>query len=122
MTLRAYLITLRGRIREALVPELQELRDRATIAEQNALNGRTSARAIQAEAGAREWQAIADAAVKRAGALAPDARRGRYLLAKMRHLQYGQNEGWTLTELYPGADPASAVDAAMAKSDGRGAA
>ena len=36
MTLTAYLITLRGRVREALVPELQELRDRATIAEQNA--------------------------------------------------------------------------------------
>lgn len=28
MTLRAYLITLRGRIREALCPELQVLRDR----------------------------------------------------------------------------------------------
>ncbi len=27
MTLRAYLITMRGRIREALVPELQVLRD-----------------------------------------------------------------------------------------------
>lgn len=33
MTLRAYLITMRGRIREALVPELQVLRDRATNAE-----------------------------------------------------------------------------------------
>lgn len=99
MTLRAYLITLRGRIREALVPELQELRDRATIAEQNAQ-------------GWAEWARGAMARTSRAEA---DARRGRFLLDKMRHQQCGPNEGWTLDELYPGDDPESAVDAAMAK-------
>ena len=118
MTLRAYLITLRGRIREALVPELQELRDRATIAEQNALNGRTSARAIQAEARAREWRAIAYAAVKRADALAPDARRGRWLIDNMRQEYSEPSVEWGLTGTYPGDDPASAVDAAIAKERG----
>ena len=36
MTLRAWIITMRGRIREALVPELQELRDR--LAREKELN------------------------------------------------------------------------------------
>ena len=118
MTLRAYLITLRGRIREALVPELQELRDRATIAEQNALNGRTSARAIQARA--REWRAIAYTAVKRADALAPDARRGRWLVTQMRQESSWPSVEWGLPGTYPGDDPAAAVDAAMAKERGDG--
>jgi hypothetical protein len=34
MTLRAWIITMRGRIRERLCPDLQVLRDRATKAEQ----------------------------------------------------------------------------------------
>ena len=109
MTLRAYLITLRGRIREALVPELQVLRDRH--AHEFALNGRLSMRALQAEADARDWKAIAATQFD-------DARRGRFLLARMQHQQCGPNEGWTLDELYPGDDPASAVDAAMAKERG----
>ncbi len=47
-----------------------------------------------------------------------DASRGRFLLAKMQHQQCGPNEGWTLDELFPGDDPAAAVDAAMAKERG----
>ena len=106
MTLTAYLITLRGRIREALVPELQELRDR--LAHEAKDNDQLYQRLQQAGVEARDWKAIAATQFD-------DARRGRFLLDKMRHLQYGQNEGWTLTELYPGDDAASAVDAAMNK-------
>lgn len=109
MTLRAYLITLRGRIREALVPELQELRDRH--AHEFALNGRLSMRAIQAETRAKEWKAIAATQFY-------DARRGRWLLDKMQHQQCGPNEGWTLDELYPGDDAAAAIDAAMDQERG----
>jgi hypothetical protein len=52
MTLRAYLITLRGRIREALVPELQVLRDRLARV-QDALNDEFDRGRWQAE---RDWQ------------------------------------------------------------------
>jgi hypothetical protein len=106
MTLTAYLITLRGRIREALVPELQYLRDR--LAREKELNDQLSVRALPAETNTRYWMTIAVAQLS-------DARRGRFLLDKMRHQQCGPNEGWTLDELFPGDDPASAVDAAMAK-------
>jgi hypothetical protein len=44
-----------------------------------------------------------------------DARRGRWLLDKMRHQNYGPNSGWTLTDIYPGDDAAAAIDAAMEK-------
>jgi hypothetical protein len=47
-----------------------------------------------------------------------DARRGRWLLDKMRHQNYGPNSGWTLTDIYPGDDAAAAIDAAMAKERG----
>jgi hypothetical protein len=52
MTLRAYLITLRGRIREALCPELQMLRDRLAHA-QDALDDEFDRGHWQAE---RDWQ------------------------------------------------------------------
>jgi hypothetical protein len=58
MTLTAWIITMRGRIREALVPELQELRDRATNAEQNAQGWAEWARGAMA----RTSRAEADAA------------------------------------------------------------
>ena len=58
MTLTAWIITLRGRIREALCPELQVLRDRATIAEQNAQGWAEWARGAMA----RTSRAEADAA------------------------------------------------------------
>jgi hypothetical protein len=106
MTLRAYLITLRGRIREALVPELQVLRDR--LAHEAKDNDQMYQRLQQAGVEAREWKVIAATQFD-------DARRGRFLLAKMRHQQCGPNEGWTLDELYPGDDPAAAVYAAMNK-------
>jgi len=47
-----------------------------------------------------------------------DARRGRWLLDKMRHQQCGPHEGWTLDRLYPGDDAAAAVDAAMDEERG----
>jgi hypothetical protein len=47
-----------------------------------------------------------------------DARRGRWLLDKMRHQNYGPNSGWTLTDIYPGDDAAAAIDAAMDKERG----
>jgi hypothetical protein len=47
-----------------------------------------------------------------------DARRGRWLLDKMRHQNYGPNSGWTLTDIYPGDDAAAAIDAAMEKERG----
>ncbi len=120
MTPRAWIITLRGRIREALCPELQVLRDR--LAHEATFNNRLCQNIEQANANAGQWRTIAYVAIEREGELALDARRGRFLLDKMQHQQCGPNEGWTLDELYPGDDPASAVDAAMAKSDGRGAA
>ena len=120
MTLRAYLITLRGRIREALVPELQELRDK--LAHESTFNNRLCQGIEQANVNAGEWRAIADVAIKRAGELKLDARRGRFLLAQMQNVDYRECSAWTLNWAYPGDDPASAVDAAMAKSDGRGAA
>ena len=52
MTLRAYLITLRGRVREALVPELQVLRDRLAHV-QDALDDEFDRGRWQAE---RDWQ------------------------------------------------------------------
>ena len=64
MTLTAYLITLRGRIREALCPELQVLRDQLRI--ERAKNGALSAQLRWTEAEAREWKAIANFAIKRA--------------------------------------------------------
>lgn len=106
MTLRAYLITLRGRIREALVPELQELRDR--LAHEAKDNDRLYQRLQQAGVEAREWKAIAATQFD-------DARRGRYLLAKMQNVDYLECSAWTLSWAYPGDDAASAVDAAMAK-------
>jgi hypothetical protein len=123
MTLRAYLITLRGRIREALVPELQVLRNRLAKAESLADKYKwqtihTCTRAEKAEADAKEWTAIAGAAIKRAGELSLDARRGRFLLDKMRHQNCEPHAGWALTGIYPGNDPASAVDAAMNKERG----
>ena len=111
MTLTAYLITLRGRIREALVPELQELRDRR--AHEFALNVQMCQQLRDADANAREWKAVAQSQIYA-------ARRGRYLLAKMQHQQCGPNEGWTLGDLYPGDDAAAAVDAAMNKERGDG--
>jgi len=47
-----------------------------------------------------------------------DARRGRWLLDKMRHQNYEPNSGWALTNIYPGDDAAAAIDAAMAKERG----
>jgi hypothetical protein len=47
-----------------------------------------------------------------------DARRGRWLLDKMRHQNYGPNSGWALTDIYPGDDAAAAIDAAMEKERG----
>jgi hypothetical protein len=73
MTLRAYLITMRGRIREALVPELQVLRDR--LAYEAAFNNRLCQHCEKVEADARAWQAIAIAAIERADANHRDARR-----------------------------------------------
>lgn len=113
MTLTAYLITLRGRIREALCPELRELRDR--LAQEATLINRLCQCVEQAEARAREWKAIADVAIKRAGELKLDARRGRFLLGQMRQQYCEPYAGWALTGIYPGDDPASAVDAAMTK-------
>jgi len=109
MTLRAYLITLRGRIREALVPELQVLRDRRAHELQS-----LRIDVEKAEANAHEWQVIAI----RASVNGRDARRGRWLLDKMRHQNYGPNSGWTLTDIYPGDDAAAAVDAAMDEERG----
>jgi hypothetical protein len=59
MTLRAWIITMRGRVREALVPELQVLREG---------NRLLRAEVEKAEADAKEWQAIAYAPMKRASA------------------------------------------------------
>ncbi len=109
MTLTAYLITLRGRIREALVPELQELRDR--LAHEKELNDQLSVRALPAETNTRYWMTIAVAQLS-------DARRGRFLLDKMRHQNCEPYAGWALTGIYPGDDPAAAVDAAMNKERG----
>ena len=64
MTLRAWIITLRGRIREALCPELQVLRDQLRI--ERAKNGALSAQLRWTEAEAREWKAIANVAIKKA--------------------------------------------------------
>jgi hypothetical protein len=47
-----------------------------------------------------------------------DARRGRWLLDKMRHQNYGPNSGWTLTDIYPGDDAAAAIDAAIDEERG----
>jgi hypothetical protein len=47
-----------------------------------------------------------------------DARRGRWLLDKMRHQNYGPNSGWTLTDIYSGDDAAAAIDAAIEKERG----
>jgi len=66
MTLRAWIITMRGRIREALVPELQVLRDRRAH-ELQALRIDVE----KAQADAHEWQVIAI----RASANGPPARR-----------------------------------------------
>jgi len=116
MTLRAYLITMRGRIREALCPELQVLRDR--LAYEAAFSNWQCQHCETAEASAREWRAIADAAIKQASANGPDARRGRWMLDKMRHQQCGPHEGWTLDRIYPGDDAAAAIDAAMDEERG----
>jgi hypothetical protein len=106
MTLTAWIITMRGRIREALVPELQELRDR--LKHKAAANIRLRLRAQWAGADAKDWRAIAETQFD-------DARRGRFLLDKMRHQNCEPHAGWALTGIYPGDDPASAVDAAMNK-------
>lgn len=47
-----------------------------------------------------------------------DARRGRWLLDKMRHQNCGPYSGWTLVSIYPGDDAAAAIDAAMDKERG----
>ena len=64
MTLRAWIITLRGRVREMLFPEFNELRDQLRI--ERAKNGALSAQLRWTEAEAREWKAIANFAIKRA--------------------------------------------------------
>jgi hypothetical protein len=66
MTLRAWIITMRGRIREALVPELQVLR------EENRL---LRADVEEALSVANYWHAIAQEGIKRANVNGPDARR-----------------------------------------------
>ena len=116
MTLTAWIITLRGRIREALVPELQVLRNR--LAGEAAFNNRLCQRIEQAESDARMRKGNAESEARFARIDRIDARRGRFLLAKMHYRLRGPNEGWTLDELYPGDDPASAVDAAIAKERG----
>jgi hypothetical protein len=51
-----------------------------------------------------------------------DARRGRWMLDKMRHQNCGPHSGWTLDRLYdrlyPGDDAAAAIDAAMKEERG----
>jgi hypothetical protein len=47
-----------------------------------------------------------------------DARRGRWLLDKMRYQNCGPYSGWALTNIYPGDDAAAAIDAAMEKERG----
>lgn len=64
MTLRAWIITLRGRIREALVPELQELRDR--LAKEVTFNNRLCQNIEQANVNAGEWRAELAAMTQRA--------------------------------------------------------
>lgn len=118
MTLRAWIITLRGRIRETLVPELQELRDRLAkeVAATNNMRplvddyiATISVRGLQQQLILSQKDTIAR--------LEADARRGRFLLDKMWHQDSPQHlppyAGWALTGIYPGDDPAAAVDAAM---------
>jgi hypothetical protein len=57
MTLRAWIIEMRGRVREALCPELQVLRDRATNAEQCPLSWGEWARCAIARAEKAEAEA-----------------------------------------------------------------
>ena len=64
MTLRAMFITMRGRIREALVPELQVLRDRLAHA-QDALDDAFDRGRWQAE---RDWQQRVEPITKEAQA------------------------------------------------------
>ena len=117
MTLRAYLITLRGRIREALVPELQELRDR--LAKEAELNNRLRVHAHDAlnkAFGDGRWQADQDWQ-RRVEPMREEAR--HYKEAYFKLLEMAAN----LKAMQPGcpaflAAPASAVDAAMAKERG----
>ena len=113
MTLRAWIITMRGRIREALCPELQVLRDR--LAYEAAFNNRLCQQLLDVEAKAHEWKGNAENEARLARIDRIDARRGRWLLDKMRHQNCEPHAGWALTGIYPGDDPASAVDAAMNK-------
>ena len=97
MTLTAYLITLRGRIREALVPELRDLRDRHAHEYRNLW-----ARVERAEADAREMGRVAAAAIKRESkAQAETAKLRRQVAGLKRHLARYEK--------------VSAVDAAMTK-------
>jgi hypothetical protein len=66
MTLRAYLITMRGRIREALVPELQVLRDNhATLLDNASIEvRRLRAEALKLEAERDESRAYREAYFK----------------------------------------------------------
>lgn len=122
MTPRAWIITLRGRIREALCPELQVLRDR--LAKEKELNDQLCAHANDAlnrafDDGRQEadqyWQ-------HRVEPMREEAR--HYKEAYFQLLEYVAK----LKAMEPGcsvffvAPPDPAVDAAMAKSDGRGAA
>ena len=119
MTLTAYLITLRGRIREALVPELQELRDR--LAREKELNDQLCVHADDAlnkayDDGRRYadeyWQ-------RRVEPMREEAR--YYKESYFKLLEMAAN----LKAMQPGgpvflAAPASAVDAAMNKERGDG--
>jgi hypothetical protein len=116
MTLRAYLITLRGRIREALCPDLQVLRDR--LAYEAAFNNRLCHQLRDVEAKAHGWKGNAENEARLARIDRIDARRGRWMLDKMRHQNCGPHSGWTLTNIYPGDDAAAAIDAAMEKERG----
>ena len=116
MTLTAWIITLRGRIREALVPELQVLRDRLAkeVAATNNMRplvddyiSTISVRGLQQQLILSQKDTIAR--------LEADARRGRFLLDNMRWEYSEPYVEWGLTGTYPGDDPAAAVDAAMAE-------
>jgi len=104
MTLHAWIITMRGRIREALVPELRVLREG---------NRLLRAEVEEALSVANYWHAIAQEGIKRANVNGRDACRGRWMLDRMRHQKCGRNAGWTLDGLYLGDDAAAAIDVAM---------
>ena len=88
MTLHAWIITMRGRIREALCPELQELRDQnATLLE----NASIEVRRLRAEA--LKLEAERDEARAEVERLRADAERWRYFVTHCQWFRHHDEDG-----------------------------